>query len=76
VVGLGRLMEQLTDFGGALIILTASLDRRSRCPTRSSLLAAAPRRNGPVSHIGATAGRIIVDNHGHQRCLVQQINAR
>jgi hypothetical protein len=27
-----------------------------------------------VGHIGATDVRIIADNHGHQRCLVQQLN--
>jgi hypothetical protein len=29
-----------------------------------------------VGHIGATACRIIADNHGHQRRLVQQLNGQ
>ena len=27
-----------------------------------------------MGHVGATGGRIIADNRGHQRCLVQQLN--
>jgi hypothetical protein len=33
-------------------------------------------RSRPVGHMGATDGRIIADNHGHQRRLVQRSTAR